>query len=122
LIWWRCEAKEKLLLPEAQRSVRIRLVAQQPVNTLRHEPSLPSPYHGLALPDRHMISAVPQPSAGGQDNLGAPHMLLWGAAVRDDRFKATAICSRDVHDNSCSHAESLNRFGRFGNRPYESDH
>jgi hypothetical protein len=23
---------------------------------------------------------------------------------------------------SCSHDESLNRFGRFGNRPNESDH
>ena len=28
----------------------------------------------------------------------------------------------NVHDNSCSHAESLNCFGRFGNRPNESDH
>jgi hypothetical protein len=31
-------------------------------------------------------------------------------------------CSRDVDDNSCSHNENLDCFGRFGNRPNESDH
>ena len=31
-------------------------------------------------------------------------------------------CSRDVDDNSCSHNDSLDCFGRFGNRPNESDH
>src|SRR5262245_39756608 len=34
----------------------------------------------------------------------------------------TAVCGRDVHDNVCSHTESLNCFWRFGNRPNESDH
>jgi len=29
---------------------------------------------------------------------------------------------RFIHDNSCSHDESLNCFGRFGNRLNESDH
>ncbi len=33
-----------------------------------------------------------------------------------------AVGARDVHDNSCSHAQSLNCFGRFGNCLYESDH
>jgi hypothetical protein len=55
-------------------------------------------------------------------DLGAPHVLLWGAAIRNDRLKPEAICSRDVDDNSCSHNASLNCFGRFGNRPNESDH
>jgi len=59
---------------------------------------------------------------GGKDNLGAPHVLLWCAAIRNDRLKPQAICSRDVDDNSCSHNESLDCFGRFGNRPNESDH
>ena len=58
----------------------------------------------------------------GKDDLGAPHMLLPRTAIRHDRLKATPIGSRDVDDNSCSHAESLNCFGRFGNRPNESDH
>src|SRR6516162_2178113 len=44
------------------------------------------------------------------------------AAVRDDRLKSTAVYGRDVHDNACSHIESLNCFGRFGNRLNESDH
>jgi len=59
---------------------------------------------------------------GGQNDLGPPHMLLWRATIRVDRLKPTAVRSRDVHDNSCSHSESLNCFGQFGNRPYESDH
>jgi hypothetical protein len=53
---------------------------------------------------------------------GAPNMLLRRAAIRDDRLKSTTIRSGDVADNSCSHDESQNRFGRFGNRAYESDH
>jgi hypothetical protein len=32
-----------------------------------------------------------------------------------------AARSGDVQDNSCSHAASPNCFGRFGNRPNESD-
>jgi hypothetical protein len=44
------------------------------------------------------------------------------AAVGDVRLKLTAIHSGDVHHNSCSHDESLNCFGRFGNRPNESGH
>jgi hypothetical protein len=38
------------------------------------------------------------------------------------RPKPVAVCSCDIHDNSRSHDESLNCFGRFGNRPNESDH
>src|SRR6266498_3096443 len=54
---------------------------------------------------------------GGEDDFGAPHLLLRRAPIRNDRLKPTATCSRDVEDNSCSHPESLNCFGRFGNRP-----
>jgi hypothetical protein len=54
---------------------------------------------------------------GYQDDLAAPHMLR--AAIRDDRLKPMAIRLDDVHDNSCSHDESLNCFGRFGNLPIE---
>jgi hypothetical protein len=49
-------------------------------------------------------------------------MLLRRAAIRNDRLKTAAIGSRDLDDNSCSYDESLNSFGRFGNRPNESDH
>jgi hypothetical protein len=74
---------------------------------------------GFDLPDRRMISAVPQPSA---NDGGAPHVFLRRAAVGDNRLKPTAIRSGDVHHNSCSHDESLNCFGRLGNGPNESDH
>jgi hypothetical protein len=49
-------------------------------------------------------------------------MLLRRAAVRDNRLKPTAVCGGHVDDNARSHTESLNCFGRFGNRPNESDH
>jgi hypothetical protein len=53
-------------------------------------------------------------AGGGEYNLGAPHMLLWRAAIRDDRLKPTATFSRDDHNNSCSNDERLNGFGRLG--------
>ena len=43
-------------------------------------------------------------------------MLLRRVAVTDNRLKPTAISRHDVDDNSCSHDESLNCFGQFGNR------
>jgi hypothetical protein len=48
--------------------------------------------------------------------------LLRRAPIRDNLLKPTAIASRDVNDNSCSHARSMNCFGRFGSRLNESDH
>ncbi len=45
-----------------------------------------------------------------------------GAAIRDNRLTLTAISRDDGHHYSCSHAESLNAFERFGNRSNESDH
>jgi hypothetical protein len=77
---------------------------------------------GLALPERRMISAMPQPSAMARMIL-ARQTSLWRAPIHDDHLKPTTICPRDVDDNSCSHhPESLNCFGRLGNRPNESDH
>ena len=99
-----------------------RLVAQQPFGALCHEPRLPSPYHRLGLAGAAHDLGGAAAVCGGEDNLCAPDMLLRRTAIRNDRLKPTAICSRDVDDNSCSHHQSLNCFGRFGNRPNESDH
>jgi len=96
---------------------------------------VPMPHQVEAV--RHSLKAGPRSSArrlsphdlsrptaigGRKDDFGAPDMLLRSAAIGDDRLKPTAIFRRDVHDSSCSHNESLNCFGRFGNRPNESDH
>jgi hypothetical protein len=62
------------------------------------------------------------PVSRGKDDFSAPDMLLRRIAVADNRLKPTAILRRDLHDNSCSHEESMNSFARFGNRPNESDH
>ena len=99
-----------------------RLVAQLPIDPFRHEPGLPSPHHRLRFARSAHDLGSAAAIGGGQDDIGAPHMLLRRAAVRDDRPKPAAVGARDGDDNSCSHAESLNCFGRFGNRPNESDH
>jgi hypothetical protein len=57
---------------------------------------------------------------GGRDDFGAPDMVLRRVAVAEDRVKPTTIFRHDVDE--CSHDESLNCFGQFGNRPNESDH
>jgi len=98
------------------------LVARQPINTLLHKPRLLAPHHRLGFARPAHDLGGPAAISGGKDDLGAPHMLLRRAAIRDDRLKPTAIHWGDVDDNSCSHDESLNCFGRFGNRPNESDH
>jgi hypothetical protein len=68
------------------------LVAGQAGNAFRHEPRPASatPITGLALPDRRVISVVPQPSAVA-DDFGAPNMLLRRVAIADNRVKLTAI-------------------------------
>ena len=68
-----------------------RFVAREPCNALRHEPRLPSPHHGLRFArSAHDLSGA---AAVGrrEDDVGAPHVLLRRAAIRDDRLKPTAI-------------------------------
>ena len=98
------------------------LVAGQAGDTLVHKALLPTPHHrlGLAGPPRDLSRAAA--ISGGEDDFGPPNMLLRRVAIADNRLKLTAILRRNVHDNSCSHNESLNCFGDFGNRPNESDH
>jgi ParB/Sulfiredoxin domain len=67
---------------------------------------------------RVALNRLGENGAWSLEDLSAPQR----ATIRNDRLKPEAICSRDVDDNSCSHNESLNCFGRFGNRPNESDH
>src|SRR6476660_4833019 len=99
-----------------------RLVAGEPVDTLGHESRLRSPDHGLRFAGAaHDLNGTAALGRRHYD-VGAPYMLLRRAAVRDDRLESTAIRPGDSHDNACSHKESLNCFGRFGNRPNESDH
>ena len=75
---------------------------------VRHEPRLPSPYHGLRFArSAHNLGGA-EAIGCGKDDVGAPHMLLRCAAIRNDRLKTAPIRARDVNDNSCSHNESLN--------------
>jgi len=87
-----------------------------------HETSLPAPHHRLGLAgSAHDLGRA---AAVGhcKDGFGAPDMLLQRVAIGHNRLKPTAIVRRDLDRNSRSHHESLNCFGRFGNRPIELDH
>ena len=53
---------------------------------------------------------------GNDQRAPASRLLLRRTAFRDDCLQLPTVCSRDVDDNSCSHDESLNCFGRFWNR------
>ena len=99
-----------------------RLVARQPFDPLRHEPCLPSPHHGLGFARTAHDLGGATAVGRSQNDVGTPHMLLRRAAIRDDCLKSMAVGPGDLYDNSCSHAESLNCFGRFGNPLMESDH
>jgi hypothetical protein len=84
--------------------------------------SCQAPDHRLGLAgsphDLNRAAAV----GSRQDDFGAPNMLLRRVAIANNRLKPTAIFRRNLHHDSCSHNESLNCFGHFGNRPNESDH
>jgi hypothetical protein len=61
-------------------------------------------------------------SAGNNPSLIAVSLIK---ILAEKDFIAASIADKrlrgDVHDNSCSHPQSLNCFARFGNRPNESD-
>ena len=123
---WRAERQIDDALHRLWRQRRLagrpRLVPQQPVDALLHEALLPAPDDGFGLagPAHHIEGSA---AVGrGQDDPGPPDMLLGRTAIRHDRLKPTAIFRRDVDDDPCSHPESLNCFGRFGNCPKESNH
>ena len=73
---------------------------QQPSETLSHKAFLPEPHHRLRFADRRMVwraAAV----GSRKDDLSAPHMLLWGAAIRETIASSRRRSAQsDVDDNS----------------------
>src|SRR5436309_5954023 len=63
--------------------------------------------------DSHEVKLLRTLTDRGSEYCGNPE--------RHDYGLSTAIVRRDVDDNSCSHDENFNCFGRFGNRLNESD-
>ena len=99
-----------------------RLVARQPLNAFRHKAGLPCPNHRFRFAGPAHDFGRAATIGRRQDDIGAPHMLLRRAPICDNRLKPTAVASRDVNDNSCSHTKSMDHLRRFGNRPNESHH
>src|SRR6266481_4683169 len=73
-----------------------RLVACEPGNAFRHEARLPSPNHRLRFARTAHDFGGATAVSRGKDDVGAPHMLLRRAAVRDNRLKLAAVCCCDV--------------------------
>jgi hypothetical protein len=70
-----------------------------------HKALLPTPDHrfGLAATAHDLGRAAAFRS--GEDDFGAPNVLLRRVAVAHNGLKLAAICRRDVHNNSCSQRE-----------------
>ena len=81
------------------------LVAQKAIDALRAEPFLPAPHRRLALGrgahDRHRA----KPLGGGQHDPGAPNVLLWAVAVRDDGFKPVTVRGGQFDYNPGAHPQ-----------------
>lgn len=85
------------------------LVAQQAIDTLRHEPLLPAPYASLRLARGRHDRGGAQAIVSKQDNPRSPHVLLRRSTRCDDRFKPSPVRGRyDDADISAHPASSHN--------------
>ena len=83
---------------------RARLVAQQPVHALAHEPLLPAPDGGLGhLRLAHDLGRA-EARGGQQHDPGAPDVLLRAVAVGRDGDKTLAVSGREIDGDICAHA------------------
>jgi hypothetical protein len=81
-----------------------RLVSQEAVDALFHEPLLPAPDAGLRRAGLAHDLIGPDTVGAQKHNVCSPNVLLRGVAVPGDRFKPTAIWSRDLNGNPGAHA------------------
>jgi hypothetical protein len=72
---------------------------------------------GLHLPDRVHDLGRAAALRSSEDDLGAPHVLLRRVAIRDDRLERRRSSDVTFTVIPALDNESLNCFGRFGNRP-----
>ena len=91
------------------------LVAQQPGDTVGHEPLLPAPNCGLggSGPAHDFLGAAALRRQ--QDDLGSPDMLLWRVPVRRDRRQTLAIGGAQVDCDAGAHAADWHSRIRAGN-------
>ena len=102
-------------LGQRRDACRPRLVAQQAVHAVGHEPLLPAP-HGRfrhAGPAHHLRSAAALRAR--QNDPGPPHVLVRAVAVRHDRREPRPIGRGHVDLDSLAHDASLPPALRKGN-------
>jgi hypothetical protein len=76
-----------------------RLVSQEAVDALFHEPLLPAPDAGLRRAGLAHDLVGPDTVGAQKHNVCSPNVLLRGVTVSGDRFKPMAIWSCDLDGN-----------------------
>ena len=99
-----------------------RLVVQQTVDALAHEPLLPAPHARFrhARPAHHLGGAAALPRR--QNDPRPPDVLLGAVAVRHDRLEPCTITSGDFDLDPLAHGDSLPPARRQGNLLLEFIH
>jgi hypothetical protein len=92
------------LTPERRHARGPRLVAEQPVDTGRHEPLLPAPDRCLALAGSAHDLDRAVALGGQQDDPSPPDMLLRAVPIRHDRFQASTVGGAQIDGYSMTHA------------------
>jgi len=80
------------------------LVAQQPVDPLRHETLLPAPHGDLALARLAHDRVRPDAVCRHQHDARSPHMLLSAVPIRDDRLQTRTIGAIHLDCDPLAHA------------------
>ncbi len=103
------------LQAERRYARRPRLVPQEAVDALGHEPLLPAPDTGLGF--ARPTHDLDGPGAIGcrQNDPGPPNMFLGAVPVRDDRFQPDPLRGADLDGDAFAHADRLARRQHFGN-------
>ena len=91
-----------------------RLVAQQPVDPVGHEPFLPAPDAGLGFARRRHDRVGANPVGAQKHDPGAPDMLLSRFAIRDQRLKPLPIRLAKIDDYSSAHAPDSHAQAQLG--------
>jgi hypothetical protein len=86
-----------------------RLVSQEAVNAIFHEPLLPAPDAGPRRAGLAHDLAGPDTVGAQKHDVRSPNVLLRGVTIPGDRFKPMAIWSYDLDGNPGAHAQDSAR-------------
>ena len=91
------------LRPQGRDARRPRLVAQQPLGALQHEPCLPAPHAGFALASTAHDLDCAEAGGGQQHDPRPPDMFLRAVPVRSDRFQTSTVGRAHINNDILAH-------------------